>query len=119
MAADDKNLETASGESLDDVLTTIRDTVHAHVQGAPSSLSQALAELRTEISNLQNQLGTQNTQENRGALLSPEVLEDVITQTAKPMLAVILKDWVDRHLPPLAEQIIREEIDKIAREIKG
>ncbi len=119
MVEEDNN-PTASGESLDEVLSTIRETVNAYVEkgegmGDDSSpLALALRELRGEIGRLQNKLALSAD----SPLLTPEHLEKLITQLARPMLELILQSWVDKNLPALAEQVIREEIEKISREIR-
>lgn len=38
-------------------------------------------------------------------------LEDLVADLLRPML----KDWLDRNLPPLVEQLVREEIERVAR----
>lgn len=38
-------------------------------------------------------------------------LEDLVGDLLRPML----KDWLDRNLPPLVEQLVREEIERVAR----
>lgn len=108
-----ENLDTASGESLDEVLSTIRETVSAHVEAPSPSLASALNDLRSEVSGLQKRIET-----NRGgqASMDSKTIEDIISKLVKPMLEIILKDWVEKNLFRLAEQIIREEIEKIYRE---
>jgi len=38
-------------------------------------------------------------------------LEDLVADLLKPML----KQWLDHNLPPLVEQLVREEIERVAR----
>lgn len=38
-------------------------------------------------------------------------LEDLVADLLRPML----KDWLDHNLPPLVEQLVREEIERVAR----
>ena len=46
------------------------------------------------------------------AAQSPRSLEDVVRDTLRPML----KAWLDDNLPQLVERLVREEIERIARE---
>jgi len=41
-------------------------------------------------------------------------VEDIIRET----LSVLLKDWLDRHLPDMVDRIVREEIEKMVRRIQ-
>ncbi len=38
-------------------------------------------------------------------------LEDIVREMMKP----ILKEWLDENLPPLAERLVREEIERVSR----
>ena len=38
-------------------------------------------------------------------------LEDIVRDMLKP----ILKEWMDQNLPPLAERLVREEIERVSR----
>ncbi|HMM13543.1 MAG TPA: DUF2497 domain-containing protein [Parvibaculum sp.] len=38
-------------------------------------------------------------------------LEDLVADLLRPML----KQWLDQNLPPLVEQLVREEIERVAR----
>jgi len=38
-------------------------------------------------------------------------LEDVVSELLRPLL----KDWLDQHLPPMVEQAVRDEVDRISR----
>ena len=38
-------------------------------------------------------------------------LEDLVADLLRPML----KEWLDHNLPPLVEQLVREEIERVAR----
>ncbi len=38
-------------------------------------------------------------------------LEDIVQELLKP----ILKDWLDEHLPPMVEELVREEISRVAK----
>ena len=110
----DNQNPTKSGESLDEVLSSIRETVTSHVEGRSSSLALAFDELREEITQLRKKFEN----EAQPTPLSSERLEVMIAQMARPMLDLLLKDWVEKHLPPLAEQVVREEIEKLSRKIK-
>ena len=41
----------------------------------------------------------------------PRTLEDAVTDMLRPML----KAWLDEHLPPLVERLVRAEIERVAR----
>lgn len=41
-------------------------------------------------------------------------IEDLLRES----LAVLLKDWLDRHLPDMVDRIVREEIEKMVRRIQ-
>ena len=113
---------TSTGESLDTVLSSIREVVTSHAEGgapgrtapgrvAPgriAPLAAAFDDLRREITQLRENL---NEQQSSPALGQKE-LEDLIARIAQPML----RAWLDAHLPPLAERLIREEIEKLSRE---
>ena len=113
MSEEEEEKETASGESLSEVLAAIRETVTSHVEASPSSLTSSFDELKDAIHHLNRRLGDES-----GLLMTPEKLEEIIAKTAQPLLEVILKNWIDQHLPRLVEQIIREEIGKISRDAK-
>ncbi|MBX9701526.1 MAG: DUF2497 domain-containing protein, partial [Acetobacteraceae bacterium] len=36
-------------------------------------------------------------------------IEDVVREEIRPML----KDWLDQHLPPLVERLVRAEIERV------
>lgn len=38
-------------------------------------------------------------------------LEDVVRELLRPLL----KDWLDQHLPPMVEQAVRDEVERISR----
>lgn len=40
-----------------------------------------------------------------------------LDEMAKTLLLPLLKDWVDRNLPSLVEQVVREEIQKITQRL--
>ncbi len=40
-----------------------------------------------------------------------KTLEDLVSDMLRPML----KQWLDNNLPPLVEQLVREEIERVAR----
>ncbi len=107
---------TSSGESLDNVLSSIRDAVTAHAEGGVSGRSSPLAlafdDLRQEIARLHQNLNEKTSE----AVLGQKELEELIAKIVQPMLASMLKTWLDTNLPPLAERLIREEIAKLSRE---
>ncbi|MEN0075481.1 MAG: DUF2497 domain-containing protein, partial [Paracraurococcus sp.] len=36
-------------------------------------------------------------------------IEDVVREEIRPLL----KDWLDRHLPPMVERLVRAEIERV------
>ncbi len=42
-------------------------------------------------------------------------LEDVVRELLRPLL----RDWLDEHLPQLVERLVRDELDRLAREAHG
>jgi cell pole-organizing protein PopZ len=42
-------------------------------------------------------------------------LEDLVRELLRPML----RNWLDDHLPPLVERLVREEIARLVREVQG
>ena len=36
-------------------------------------------------------------------------IEDVVREEIRPLL----KDWLDQHLPPLVERLVRAEIERV------
>ena len=113
MSEQEEEKETASGESLSEVLAAIRETVTSHVEASPSSLTSSFDELKDAIHHLNRRLG-----DDSAVLMTPERLEEIIAKAAQPLLELILKNWMDQHLPRLVEQIIREEIERISRDSK-
>ena len=108
---------TSTGESLDTVLSSIREAVTSHAEGdAPgriTPLAAAFDDLRREIAQLRENLNQQrSTPDEASPALGQKELEDLIAKIAQPML----RAWLDAHLPPLAERLIREEIEKLSRE---
>jgi hypothetical protein len=45
---------------------------------------------------------------------SGRTLESLVRELLRPML----KHWLDDHLPPMIERIVREEIQRMARDAK-
>ncbi|WP_046863310.1 DUF2497 domain-containing protein [Microvirga massiliensis] len=68
-----------------------------------STVSQAFGLLSSTISN----------QSFSSTLLSsnPRTLEDLVGDLLRPLL----KAWLDEHLPPLVERLVRSEIERVAR----
>lgn len=49
------------------------------------------------------------------ALGSGRTLEDLVKEMLRPML----KDWLDRNLPPMVEHMVRRELDRMTRKAEG
>ncbi len=108
---------TSSGESLDVVLSSIRDAVTTHAKNGTegsraSPLALAFDDLRREVKRLRDNLG----EKKAAPVLSQKEIEELVMQVARPMLSAMLKTWLDTNLPPLAERLIREEIERLSRE---
>jgi len=66
----------------------------------------AAAATAASVDALMRTLATErNTAVQRGG----PTLEDVVRAVIRPML----KDWLDAHLPPLAERLVRAEIERV------
>ena len=52
---------------------------------------------------------------NNMALGSGRTLEDLVKEMLRPML----KDWLDRNLPPMVEHMVRRELDRMTRKAEG
>ncbi len=66
----------------------------------------AAAATAASVDTLMRTLATErNTAVQRGG----PTLEDVVRAVIRPML----KDWLDAHLPPLAERLVRAEIERV------
>jgi hypothetical protein len=63
--------------------------------------TDAMASVGNAFSMLSNTVLTQNAR----------TLEDLVGELLKPML----KGWLDEHLPPLVERLVRAEIERVAR----
>ena len=46
---------------------------------------------------------------------SGRTLEDLVKEMLRPML----KDWLDRNLPPMVEHMVRRELDRMTRKAEG
>jgi cell pole-organizing protein PopZ len=49
------------------------------------------------------------------ALMNRAIGERSIEEITRELLRAMLKQWLDDHLPPLVERLVREEIERVAR----
>jgi cell pole-organizing protein PopZ len=68
-----------------------------------SSVSQAFGLLSSTISNQSLSSTVLNP--------NPRTLEDLVGELLRPLL----KGWLDEHLPPLVERLVKAEIERLAR----
>ncbi len=54
------------------------------------------------------------TLERQRALAGSVTLEDIV----KELLTPILRQWIDQHVPGLVERLVREELEKLARQAR-
>ncbi len=70
---------------------------------APESTAAAAASVGSLLRTLSNE---RTTQVYRGG----PTIEDLVREEVRPLL----KDWLDNHLPPLVERLVRQEIERVA-----
>lgn len=69
---------------------------------APAAAAAATASLG-------NLLRTVAAERNSAITRNGPTIEDVVREAIRPML----KDWLDHHLPPLVERLVRAEIERV------
>ena len=70
---------------------------------APESTAAAAASVGSLLRTLSHE---RTTQVYRGG----PTIEDLVREEVRPLL----KDWLDTHLPPLVERLVRQEIERVA-----
>ena len=70
---------------------------------APESTAAAAASVGSLLRTLSQE---RSTQVYRGG----PTIEDLVREEVRPLL----KDWLDNHLPPLVERLVRQEIERVA-----
>ena len=70
---------------------------------APESTAAAAASVGSLLRTLSQE---RTTQVHRGG----PTIEDLVREEVRPLL----KDWLDHHLPPLVERLVRQEIERVA-----
>lgn len=70
---------------------------------APESTAAAAASVGSLLRTLSQE---RTTQVYRGG----PTIEDLVREEVRPLL----KDWLDQHLPPLVERLVRQEIERVA-----
>ena len=85
----------ASGERL------VSDAAAAAATATFAELARSMAQEPTSSGNMP--LGAGRT------------LEDLVKEMLRPML----KDWLDRNLPPMVEHMVRRELDRMTRKAEG
>ena len=76
-----------------------------HLSGlmAPESTAAAAASVGSLLRTLSQE---RTTQVHRGG----PTIEDLVREEVRPLL----KEWLDLHLPPLVERLVRQEIERVA-----
>lgn len=77
--------------------------LHGDSLMAPESAAAATASLGSLLRTLSKERATQVY---RGG----PTIEDLVREEIRPLL----KDWLDLHLPPLVERLVRQEIERVA-----
>ena len=49
----------------------------------------------------------------RSIASSTVTLEDIV----KELLSPLLREWIDKNVPPMVDRLVREELDKLARQV--
>ncbi len=70
---------------------------------APESTAAAAAAVGSLLRRLSQE---RTTQVHRGG----PTIEDLVREEVRPLL----KDWLDQHLPPMVERLVRQEIERVA-----
>ena len=70
---------------------------------APESAAAAAASVGSLLRSLSQE---RTTQVHRGG----PTIEDLVREEVRPLL----KDWLDNHLPPMVERLVRQEIERVA-----
>ncbi|MBK1662146.1 DUF2497 domain-containing protein [Paracraurococcus ruber] len=69
---------------------------------APAAAAAAAASVSTL-------LRTVSAERSSGIYRGGPTIEDVVREEVRPLL----KDWLDTHLPPLVERLVRAEIERV------
>lgn len=75
----------------------------------------AAAATTATFAELARSMAQEPTASNNMALGSGRTLEDLVKEMLRPML----KDWLDRNLPPMVEHMVRRELDRMTRKAEG
>jgi uncharacterized protein len=83
----------------------------------PDESEERLVSSATEVASVAAlaQLATSGMRDQLGSMPlgdAGRTLEDLVRELLRPML----RDWLDAHLPQLVERLVREEIQRMARE---
>ncbi len=83
----------------------------------PDESEERLVSSATEVASVAalSQLATSGMRDQLGSMPlgdTGRTLEDLVRELLRPML----RDWLDAHLPQLVERLVREEIQRMARE---
>jgi uncharacterized protein len=81
-----------------------------------SSLSSATAAAATAtFAELARTMAQEPSSSGNMALGSGRTLEDLVKEMLRPML----KEWLDKNLPPMVEHMVRRELDRMTRKAEG
>jgi cell pole-organizing protein PopZ len=87
---------------------TSSGTVSADSLLAPETAAAAAVSVSSLLKSLSNERSTQVHRDG-------PTIEDLVREEIRPLL----KDWLDQHLPPLVERLVRTEIERVAGRAAG
>lgn len=93
------------------------DSVEFAPNGSAEKLvsDAAAAATTATFAELARSMAQEPTSSGNMAIGSGRTLEDLVKEMLRPML----KDWLDRNLPPMVEHMVRRELDRMTRKAEG
>lgn len=121
------DLRDPEPEPEPDAMTAL-DELQKMVDAAPASLAAPLVSQMTDAAGDSvfsgiaaaatlgafSKLSETVTLERQRAVAGSVTLEDIV----KELLTPILRQWIDQHVPGLVERLVREELEKLARQAR-
>jgi len=59
------------------------------------------------------------SQRDRGSEMPLGAVDRTLEDIVRELLRPLLRDWLDEHLPQLVERLVKDELDRLAREAHG
>lgn len=92
------------------------DSVEFAPNGSEKLVSDAASAAATAtFAELARSMAQEPTSSGNMSIGSGRTLEDLVKEMLRPML----KDWLDRNLPPMVEHMVRRELDRMTRKAEG